>query len=156
MKVKLHIFRYRCGTCGYTYEAAQMPHNVYGEFLLRSRGLRSEAYVNAMDDLVFAEVSRFVNGSAVLQGMRDVQRAAVTRKVFGQACDPDVDGSAFEIGLAPRCPSTGDEPDYWEATEPPILVERDVPLVTHRGWNALSESQKQTRLSSAIADAITA
>jgi hypothetical protein len=99
---------------------------------------------------VYGEVNRLLKDNAGLKNMRDIQRAAVLRKLFGIACDPDVDGSKFEIGIAPRCPYTGDEPNYWEATEPAVIVERDIPQITHHKWNALTEIEKTRLVDQAI------
>ena len=151
MNIRLQLYKYRCNHNQHEYEATAMPSFSHGKFLLRSEGRRSEAYLNAIEDPVYEEVDRILKKSPKTKGKDDIQLAAILRSVFSIACDPDIDGTFFKIGLPPRCPTCGsDEASYWEAFDPPKFLEKDIPHVTHKKWNTLSEKEKEDLVSSSI------
>jgi hypothetical protein len=140
--VKLHLFKYRCKHCHSTFKAPTILSSAYGEFLLRSEGRRTEAYLNAITDPVYREVDALVKAHSKVARMRSSEAADVLQKIFGVACDPDSDGTEFRIDRLPRCSSCGGEPDYWEATESPEIVENELRPVTHERWNRMSAQEK--------------
>src|SRR5690606_961112 len=104
MMLRLQIYKYRCADGQHDYKAAGMPSGAYGEFLMRSEGRRAEAYLNAIQDPVYEEVDQIIKTHPRLKGKDAFQLANILRAIFGVACDSDVDGTLFRIGLRPRCP----------------------------------------------------
>lgn len=150
MKVVLTLFKYSC-ECASSYKAPVLSPVAYSEFLLRSRGRGAEAYLDAERDAVFREVGDLAKANPALSGLKATMLAEIQRKIFGVSCDADVDGSEFEIGLPARCPFCGAlSPVYWEATEPPEFIEKELRPVTHSEWNSLSETQKFVVVDQAI------
>lgn len=156
MKVKLHLFKYRCKRCRSTFKAPTIMSSAYGEFLLRSEGRRTEAYLNAITDPTYQEVDALVKAHSKVAGMRSSEAADVLRKIFGVACDPDSDDTEFQIGRRPRCPSCGGEPDYWEATEPPEIVEKELAPVTHERWSRMNAQEKELAVDRAVTNYLSA
>ncbi len=150
MKIRLHILKYTCGNCSRIYDVPSVLQNVYGEFLLRSAQGR-EAYVFATDDDVFKYVSNFFRQYTITAKMHSLQRAKHVQAAFSITCDPDMDGSLFKIDRVPQCPYCGTaKPLYWEATEPPEFIEKDINLVTHKKWAHLTPFEKAALLEKAF------
>lgn len=151
MMRKLMLFEYRCASCGHAHRAPALPPGSYGEFLLRSEGNGTEALLNALSDPVYDEVDGIIQRHPKLRGLTRNQQAQVLRLVFGVSCDLDEDGSLFRIGLNPRCPICGNRDiTFWQATEPPIVIEKDLPLVTHENWQKLGPTQKKQLVNSEL------
>lgn len=108
------------------------------------------AYLDAISDPVYQEVDDLLK---MLQGENSgpVKRAELQREIFGVTCDPDSSGQTFSINAKPVCPSCGaSEMSYWEATDPPEHIEKEVRGVSHRRWNQLSREGKVECLARSI------
>lgn len=150
MKVKLHLFKYRCKRCRSVFKAPTIMSSAYGEFLLRSEGKRTEAYLNAVADPVYREVDALIKAHPKVAKMRSSEAADVLQKIFGVACDPDLDDTEFQIDRLPRCSACGGEPDYWEATEPPEIVEKELAPVTHERWSRMNAQERALAVDRAV------
>jgi hypothetical protein len=141
--MKFLIYRFQCGSCRHWFEHHQMTPVVYGEFLMRSETRRTERYLNAITDPVYEEVDRLLRFETRVGSRSERERAEILQSLFGVACDPDEDGGLFQMNLLPRCPDCGAEEiaDY-ASTEPPRIVDLEIPHVTHDQWNALNQAEK--------------
>lgn len=145
------VYRFQCRGCQHWFEHHQMSPSAYGEFLLRSETRRSERYLNGITDPVYQEVDDLLRFETRVRNRSDRERSEVLQSVFGVACDPDTDGDLFQMNLFPRCPDCGaDDVETWEATEPPRVVDLEIPPVTHAAWNALSRAGKIEVLNGAL------
>ncbi|WP_346837592.1 hypothetical protein [Microbulbifer sp. SAOS-129_SWC] len=146
--MKLQIVKCRCGSCGFEFNVPQIRSGSYGEFLLRGKSINSVAYLDAMGDKTYDEVDRLIKSDSRMSGKSANVLAGVLRKSYGSiACDSDSEGSVFQIGAFPACPSCGlQSVDYWEVVEPPEFIDIEVPPVTHMVWQSLSESEKKQKV----------
>jgi hypothetical protein len=151
--VKLPVGSYRCADCATEFEAPLLAEFTYGEFLLWS-GAGRMAYVNAIEDGVFAEVAELFRSEAPAEpDLNDSARAM--QRFFGEvASDPDPDGAPYEIGGFPPCPSCkGARMAAWGPARPTKICEIEPDLLTHARWNSMSRSQKADAVRRARASA---
>ncbi len=146
--MKLQLVKFKCAKCAEIFKAPEIAFDSYGEFLLRSVVDAEEAYVNAIEDETYQEVNSMLKANARMAGKKPNTLAEMLRKTYGAiACDPDSAGQPFQIGRFPKCPSCdSQEMEYWEATEPPEFVEKEVRSVTHANWGLLSHAEKETKV----------
>jgi len=151
--MKLQLVTYVCGNCRSRFRAPELLGG-YGSVLLRSEGRGRETLVDFFDDGgVMAELTRLAKRLPLVSGLTDRRLGELAQYLFGKTVDPDDDGSRYGIGVPPRCPVCGsNRMDWWEATEPPEFVELEVPSVTHKRWQALSEKEKLDELEIAAND----
>src|SRR5690349_5860845 len=105
--MKIAEFKYCCHKCKLEFRApgtvAGMP---YGELLLRNKETGNLRWVNASSDQVFSQVAvlvdRYIRDTDL--SLNDSEHSDVVQRVFGYACDPDIDGRPFLLGTNPRCP----------------------------------------------------
>ncbi len=134
------VFRYSCASCGHTFEASGILDFSYGEFVMRSKE-GSEAYLEAITNEVFKEVSEIVEAHPCLVGADERQSGGVIQKIFGVACDPSPSGNQFHIGMNPVCPSCSSlEMKSWQELYP--HMPSSIPSVTHNRWAAMGECKK--------------
>jgi hypothetical protein len=94
----------------------------------------SQLCSHALDDEVYAEFIRLLDGMPDVMALPDNERGGL-QAVFSVACDRDVDRTPFIVGGNPRCPNCGShEMETWRSTNPPEIVDVDVPHVTHEWW----------------------
>jgi hypothetical protein len=150
--MKMQMVKFNCLKCGCQFKAPELGFDSYGEFLLRSAGSASEAYLDAMQDSTYQEVNGLLKSHARLRELKPNALAAVLRKSYGLiACDLDQTGNAFQIGMFPKCPSCGSqEMASWEATDPPEFVEKEISPVTHVAWSSLSDAEKAAKVDLAL------
>lgn len=150
--MKMQMIKFQCAKCGSQFKAPDLGFDSYGEFLLRSVGNADEAYLDAMEDGTYQEVSELLKSHTRLLGIKPNAFAAVLRRTYGLiACDPDQAGGPFQIGLFPRCPSCdSQEMASWEATDPPEFIEKALPPVTHLTWADLSHAEKVSRVDNVL------
>lgn len=148
MKYLLYIFS--CGNCEQEYKAPAMTPHSYGEFLLRSPS-GDIAYMNAMEDDTYSEVSALLNKLPSLRDMGEARTARVLQSIFGVACDLDSQGKQFSMIAKPNCPYCDHKrASSWRPTKPAEFVEESFPHITHYNWKQLKESEKLRLLSSAV------
>ena len=145
--MRLHLFEYTCARCARSFKAPELVGG-YGDLLLRSTGLGTESVVFALSDEAFGEVGRLLDvvGGAEIGSYR---QGELVQEIFGITCDPDIDGSRFVVGGKPRCPTCGSHlMQGWRATEPPEIVDIDIPHVSHEKWmkKSLAERIELVRL----------
>ena len=146
--MKLILFEYKCKCCGFAYKAPQINPHAYGEFLLRKRNSLSLRYLDALNSPAYAEVSEELRENADTKELDDLTRADVLQAIFGPvACDSDVDGEPFELGLLPYCTDCGETVSIsWQMTEPIEFVEMDIPPATFSVWQHLSGRERRQRV----------
>ena len=149
--MKLHLFEYTCQPCHTHFKAPEVMPDSYGEFLMRSES-GDTVFLNALEDPVYQEVDDILACLLSGQSVSAVKRASLLRKVFGVACDTDVQGYRYGINTSPLCPHCGSiHMEGWEATEPPEFVDLDLPQVSHCKWIALNPAEKALCLKQALA-----
>lgn len=117
----------------------------YGEFILRSQGLGSEVYLNAIEDTAFNELNRMIKNNDLTKNMSARERAKILHSVYGITCDEDEDedGTTFQINLDPKCPNCGKhEMTCLDEVRPPVIIDIDIPRVEHKKWNTFMEEEK--------------
>jgi hypothetical protein len=145
--MKLLIVDYGCALCGRDFSAPDVPHALYGEFLLRSHGAGRMAFLDGLGNEPFQEVAALVeahvggeSSSGVLGGLLHGVYGAV-------ACDPDQDGNAYHLNLNAPCPHCGSQQIKARKVRDPIeIVEVDVAPVTHTAWDAMGPEQRARRV----------
>lgn len=143
--MKLQVFNFKCAECGKQFKSNDLASGSYGEFLLRSSTSANEAYLDALGDGTYQEVIDLIKADEKMAAKKPNAIADVVRKTYGEiACDPDEQGNHFRIGEFPKCPVCGSQKmESWEALDPPQMVEKNVPHVTHKVWDALSSVEKK-------------
>lgn len=146
-------FTFHCSACGYAFTSPEVPEHSYGEFVLRSTECNYVAYLEALEDPIFADSSRLLRSIALTLTPSIRQQAALQQKLFSVLCDPDPHGHALHIGLRPPCPVCGSrDMACWEPVTPAQVC--DLPPVTHVRWDRLSNADKETMLRQAARDAM--
>lgn len=142
------IYNYVCASCGSEFQASGVPEFSYGEFVMRSDS-GSEAYLEAITNSSFNEVSELVESNSLLAGFDERRLGDITQKVFTVACDPTENGETFHIGLKPTCPSCSSrEMASWEQVHP--LSPSSIPFITHTRWESLDDKEKLNLVDVAI------
>ena len=142
--MKLQMFTYTCEPSGHEFQAPELPFNSYGEFLLRDGTGTSMAYLNALSDPTYLEVSVLLKSLPETQHLTANQRADVLQRLYREvACDTDIDGKPFHIKQHPGCPiCSSTAMRSWDEAVPIDFIDVDVPLVSHINWYSLTEIQK--------------
>jgi hypothetical protein len=151
--MKLELVKYKCASCGSTFDAPEIGSDSYGEFLLRSSS-GSVTYLDAFQDKTYEDVDQLLAAYAKTGGLSAFDRAQVLRRVYGEiACDKDGDGNPFVLGAHPVCPVCGNqEMASWEFKEPLELVDVAIEPVTHNRWNSLSRDEKLRLVEQSLSD----
>jgi hypothetical protein len=146
--MKLVLFKYECLAEGVFFKAPQISPHAYGEFLLRKKNSPSLRYLNAIASSAYEYVAHELEISPEVSGLDEVMQSNVLQAIFGNvACDPDVDGKPFEMGLLPYCNNCKDPSCLsWQITDPIEFVEIEVPPVTFLVWDRLSDEEKKFRI----------
>lgn len=142
--MKLQLVKYRCANCDHTFDAPALPEGAYGEFLLWSKNGKL-AYLNGLDDPTLKEVDSLLTACSLTKSLTPLERARVLHRIFGRvACDPDDQGTPFEIDAGQPCPACGKaEIASWEFKDSTETVEVNPPPVMHHGWTTLSADAKR-------------
>jgi hypothetical protein len=150
----LQLVKFKCENCKVEFKAPQIKTGAYAEFLLRSQGLASVAYLDAMEDKTYDEVDKLLKCNSRLTGKSANILAGILRKSYGAiACDPDASGNIYQIGASPVCPSCKSQiMEYWEVIEPPEFVESIIPSVTHKAWSLLNDDEKTEKVDQVLSD----
>jgi len=149
--MKYQNFIYRCAKCQHSFKASGISGFLYGLFIMRSPETGEEVLLDAIEDPVYNEVSDILEIEFSTSEIDNFDSASVLQEIFGIACDPDSKENLFKIGGIPKCPQCGsDEVAFWEAPEPPEMVEKQIPSVTHNKWNALDHNQKVNLIREAL------
>lgn len=142
--MKLGIAEFTCGHCGHIFDAPELAPEIYGMFLLRSKN-GSLAVLDAIQDKTYEEVVSIIRGKLRKRDMTDDERIDIIQGIYGElACDPDINGAAFVIGMPPKCPACNNQRlASWDFKDPPMTVEITVPAVTHKRWRSLSTAEQK-------------
>lgn len=146
--MKLQLVKYVCGDCQCEFKAPQLKSGAYAEFLLRSQTPDCVTYLDAMTDKTYDEVDTLIKSNPRLTGKSANVLAGILRKIYGSiACDLDCNGNTFQIGAFPVCPTCGSQSvSYWEVIAPPEFIEKDIPFVSHKLWQKLSDDEKAQKV----------
>ena len=149
--MKLIIVDYGCALCGRDFSAPDVPHVLYGEFLLRSHGAGRMAYLNALADEPYQEVAQLVMAHTGVDKSSSVL-GSLLHGVYGAvACDPDQDGNAFHLELTAPCPHCASQQISARRIREPVEVE-DVAVepVTHALWDSMGQEERARRVASQL------
>lgn len=149
--MKLIIVDYRCALCGRDFSAPDVPHALYGEFLLRSHGAGRMAYLNALGDDPYQEVAELVVAHTGVDRSSGVL-GSLLHGVYGAvACDPDQEGNAFHLELTAPCPHCASQQlSARKIREPVEVVEVAVDPVTHALWDAMGPEERAMRVAAQL------
>jgi len=143
------LFSLKCEDCGGIFTAVLANTGSYGELILYSRA-GNAAWLNALEDPVFDEVTELVKAHPDAGKLDDVDQATVLHAVFSVACDPDPEHHRYVIGGMPPCPNCKSQKiESWEPVGA-LPAERSIPHVTHAWWNGLSPEEKRSTVHQAI------
>lgn len=132
---------------GHTFVAPELPGTYGGDLLARSPAPRSELLIPGFDSPILGEAEALFREQLVSQ-LNDAELGMAFQGMLSVVVDPDVDGARFEVGRLPTCPVCGaTEIEWWDQVEPPEFGDIDLPIATHRGWDALSSTEKRSRVS---------
>ena len=145
--MKLLIVDYGCALCGREFSAPDVPHALYGEFLLRSHGAGRMAFLDGLADDAFQEVAALVEAHTGAERSSSVL-GGLLHGVYGAvACDPDPDGNAYHLNLNAPCPHCASQQIKARKVRDPIeIVEVDVASVTHEAWEAMEPEERVRRV----------
>ena len=145
--MKLLIVDYGCALCGREFSAPDVPHALYGEFLLRSHGAGRMAFLDGLGDEPFQEVAALVEAHTGTERSSGVL-GGLLHGVYGAvACDPDQDGNAYHLNLNAPCPHCASQQIKARKVRDPIeVVEVEVAPVTHLEWDALGPEERARRV----------
>jgi hypothetical protein len=145
--MKLLIVDYGCALCGREFSAPDVPHALYGEFLLRSHGAGRMAFLDGLGDEPFQEVAALVEAHTGAERSSGVL-GGLLHGVYGAvACDPDQDGNAYHLNLNAPCPHCASQQIKARKVRDPIeVVEVDVSPVTHAAWDAMGPEERARRV----------
>lgn len=138
-------FTARCKTCGAVFELLD-EGQAYDMRMLRSRKSNVHAKVMCDSDGVFNEVWGIVKGLLSGSQLAEIERSERFSAVFGAICDPASDGSEFDMTGRPFCPACGERNISFGPTQPPAFRSADIPDVSHRAWDRLSDEEKRKRV----------
>jgi len=146
--MKLVLFEYECAFDGSLFKAPQLGPHAYGEFLLRKKNSTALRYLDTIASSAYEDVAHELDTSSETSGLDEVRQSDVLQAIFGiVACDPDVDGEPFEMGLLPYCVQCKDPSSLsWRMTDPIEVVEMDVRPVTYLVWNRLSDQERKLKI----------
>lgn len=144
------IYKYKCASCGASFEASGVPEMSYGEFILRTKS-GEEAYVNAVSDPAFNELLSMVRSHPSLLEDDKAKSGTIAQRLFGLICDKSPNGQMYQIGMPPKCPNcSSHEMASWGELLP--LKFSPVPMVTHNEWLLLDDKDKLITLNKALND----
>jgi len=146
---KFLLFWVRCRSCGYEYQTLSDPGDGRYRLLLSSRTGRP-ALVDTLEDPAFSEVYRFVE-EVLPARLSTAQKSEIFDQVFGLICDPDCDGSHYDMSGKRRCTRCGSTLVDFGPTNPPQYSEVIPQLVTHKHWDTLTEQRKQKEILKLVA-----
>lgn len=142
------LYNYVCATCGTEFQASGVPEMSYGEFVLRSES-GDEAYLEAVSNVAFNEVSNLVEAHPLLAGVDQCRAGDITQKIFSVACDPTPSGQRFHIGMKPTCPNCSSrEMASWGEVHP--QKPSQIPSVTQTLWATMKDAEKSDAIDKAI------
>ncbi|RFP11324.1 hypothetical protein D0T23_20625 [Duganella sp. BJB475] len=116
--------------------------------MLRKKNSPALRYLDAVHCIAYSEVASELKANVQARGLDEVKQAEVLQAIFGVvACDPDIDGEPFEMGLPPYCPEcAGQSASAWSITEPIEFIELEIPAPTFLLWTSLTTQEKRTRI----------
>lgn len=149
--MKIPLAKYVCEICDAAFEAPMLGESRYGEFLLWSSS-GDVAYLNAFQDKTYQEVADLIAAQSEILKRDSFKAAEVLQNIFGPlACDPDRTGAPFVIGAHPPCKKCKrGRVASWEMIDPPKIVDLDIPSVTHKRWDRLTDREKAAAVSRAV------
>lgn len=140
-------------TCSAGHRFRTIGSDGYGEFVMRSEGLGTPAWLDALSDPVFEEVEVLLQEIPEYAALDETARADRHNYVFSTSVDRDSDGSVFLIGGRPRCPiCSSREMSAWEFIQGG-MDDDGVQMVGHSMWNSLSPAQKRDQVVTAFSRA---
>ena len=141
--LRLSAFDYVCEPAGHRFRAPARVVGDAGVLLLRSAVPGSLAALTA-DDPLADELSAVIDDVLGDLQVSEGDRGTIFRRLVGSVCDPDEDGSAFEVGRPPTCPIGGEtRMADWPEADPPAVDEVDVGPVRHRRWDAMGAEARR-------------
>lgn len=150
--MKLQLATYVCGQCGSRFPSGEIVGG-YGTLLYRSDGSGRPAVADTFADPAFEEISQLTQRLPIAADLSERHRGDLVRFLFGATADRDGDGSSYGISVPPRCPVCGsNQMADWKVDEPPTFVEVEVPAVSHRRWDNLSNEEKLREAEVAASD----
>ncbi len=117
--------------------------DTYGR-LLGATPRHELAEFNSWEDPVFDEVINLV------RELLGRESAECFGRVLGVACDPAPSGQLYDFTGTIWCPICGSPNVHYRPDEPFQFEVIDLPHVTHRSWQQLSETEKRERLREAL------
>jgi hypothetical protein len=125
----------------------------HGQLLLRSLGIGSLAYADAVSDTVFAQLREILSGFPTFVQLHELERGSLVRELFGPTCDPDPDGTLYAVDRNPCCKYCQDcNVRLAEVVEPPEFVDIEVPHVSHDRWNSIARPDQTAIIEQALSE----
>lgn len=148
--MRLLLYRYRCGNCGFAFKTPDLGDMSYGDFLLRSDN-NDMVYLKALKSKEFSEVSSIIGSLPEYNSKAKQERSKILHKVFGFACDDAPDGTKYQITNFPLCPQCkSHKMASWGPTFPEEFVDLDLPSPTYFHWDGLNPEEKKQLIRSSL------
>lgn len=149
MKVNLILRKKVCAQCNTEYNSQALSEFAYGEFLVYSKKNNLLYYLEVNDRCAFDELSSIIKSLPKEQLPKT--KNYLTQELVYLICDPAKDGSTlhmFNVQKCPTCHST--EVKTWWQVKPIQTALVDLPLVTFKNWEKLSDKEKKEKVTAEL------
>ncbi len=105
--------------------------------------------LNALEDTAYQELENIILNISDFSDARDLALTDLIQVAFTITCDVTQDHEHLFLNAKPACSyCKSDLAEYWEASDPPIFVECELPKPTHQSWNTFSADKKEALIKS--------
>mgnify|MGYP007084813387 CR=1 FL=1 len=137
----------RCKKCGNKVVFLYISDFSYGERLALYNNGKKYAYISLLKDKTYNQFVRQIE--TILQKykkniLKD-RKQDIVDKTFNIACD-DIEESNVEFKGKRKCENCGSEEFEDLLVEPEQIVNVDIPQITHKNWDLLSEDEREHTL----------
>ena len=145
--MKLHLFWYECKNCKKIFKSPELCGDGYGECLFLDE-CGNMAYLNSFSDMVFNEVSVIFDKVVLEEKFKNIDY--LFPDVLRMVCDRSPSNKIYSLRkpLCSICKKSNFS--HFGPTNPPEIIEMDIPNATHNTWNKLSIEEKKQCVSEAI------
>lgn len=153
MKIKVRKEVVRCVKCKEHNEFLYLSDFSYGERLVLYDNGCKYAYINILEDKVYAD---FVEKVALLlktfaNSTDKLYIQKVVENIFYIACD-EIEGSKISMSCDRKCINCGSVQFEDLLVKPEAIEQVDLLVITHNNWINLSDNQQRSRIITAIKD----
>lgn len=151
ISLKLTKARVKCSKCGFERILYFTPDNWYGEKVVSTKDGELCAYVNLMEESIIQELDEICIDILKKEKI-DVsknKRGRIVSQMYSVTCD-DIDGHKVDNTPSWKCCNCSDGEVQEDKVFGEKMVDIQMPYVTHKVWNSLDYSQKESKVRSEL------